>query len=227
MSHNDTRMKKLFIFVLFLLFFTGAPLVFSVSAASFSFDPVTVKATKGVPFQVKLNIDTGTDEITSADAFIKFDKTILKATDVTDGTFFAAIFKEIKTDMVYAAGMVEDQTQPVKGTGLVATITFEPLVDGTATITIDCTSSKILKTDNQSLERPNIIVCASNGTSAVTVGAGSSSNPAPTSSSNPAPSSSSKPPSELPKSGILENVMGIAIPGAILILIGSVVRVLL
>lgn len=224
--------------VISLFFFL--PIVLSVSAATFSFDPATVTGTTGKPFQVQLIIDSGTDEITSADAFVTFDKTVLKATDVTEGTFFPSAFKEIKEDQVYVAGMVEDQTQPKKGKGTLATLTFEPLKDGSATLSIDCANSKIIKAD-ASLNAPNVIECTQNGTSKVTIGASSSSgtttttNPTGTTSTTSNNSSSnnsnnsyqSTKPAELPKSGVWEDVAKIAIPGAILLFVGSAVRMML
>ena len=69
-----------------------------------------------------------------------------------------------------------------------------------------------------------MIICSSNGTSAVTIGSGSSGG---TTNPTATPAANTGVASELPKSGIFDNVVKFAIPGLILFLVGGVFRLLL
>ena len=63
------------------------------------------------------------------------------------------------------------------------------------------------------------MTCSQNGTAAITVGSGSGTAP------TTAPNNSA--PAELPQSGIFDNVVKFAFPGAILLILGSVLRLVL
>lgn len=206
-------MRNLF-FIFFILYSYFFILSSHVSAASFYFQPPTITGKVGVPFQVELKANTGTDNLSGVDAYVSFDSKVLKANEATDGTFFPTVIKDIKTDTVYISGMFDDTSKSASGEGTIATITFEPIADGTATLSIDCANSKMVKTD---INATNVLDCSQNATATVTVGAGA------TTTLTPAAS----PPTELPRTGIFENVIKIAIPGAIIMIVGTVVRLLL
>lgn len=200
--------------------FTGA------FAASFQLDPTAISTPSGSTFDVKVTIDTGTDTIKSADAWILYDPTVLEAQTVTDGTFFTPATSSVNHDLstsgkVYISGLINDPTNPLKGKGTMGTITFKALNDGTNTLKFDCTdgsttSSLILKADTTT--DTNIITCAQNGTSTITVGTGANTTPT---GNNLTPA-----PSELPKSGVFENVIKFAAPGTALLLIGLALKLL-
>ena len=202
-------LKKIF-FILGIFVFV--PLFLSVQAASLNFDKTTVTAVNGGTFQIAVTVDPGSDALNSVDAYVSFDTNLLKATAVASGTLFSTVSNDISTaGKVYIAGMVDDPASSVSSAGTVATITFQALKDGSGSLSFDCNTSKIIKND---INASNVIVCSANGTSAVTIGSGGT---APT----------SAPPSQLPQTGIFDNVIKFAVPGAILFLIGVIVKLAL
>lgn len=211
--------------LLALLIFLGlTPFVFSVSAGSLTFDKSTATATNGGTFQVGVVMNPGSDSIYSTDIYVIYDASLLKATGVTAGTLFPNVANDIATSgRVYVAGYVNDTASSVTTSGTVATITFQGLKDGSGTLSFDCNSSKIIKND---LNATNVIVCSQNGSTAVTIGAGGSSSPTAT----PAPADNTgaaESPSELPQTGIWENVVKFALPGMVLLILGSALRFIL
>lgn len=179
----------------------------TVKAASLKFDKTTVSVANGGTFQIAVTIDPGSDSLNSTDVYVTFDSTLLKATTVTAGNVFPTVTNDISASgRVYIAGMVNDPASSISTAGTIATITFQGLKDGTGTLSFDCNTSKIIKND---INATNIITC-SNGTSAVTVGAGGA---APT-----------QVPNQLPQTGTFENVVKFAVPGIILLLFGSAAR---
>jgi len=209
--------KKLKIIFLFLVCFLFLPdFVSPVNAGFLKFDNTTATAANGATFQLSVIVDPGSDSINSADIYVTYDSTLLKATTVTAGSLFSTVSNDIATSgIVYIAGMVDDPASSISSSGTVATITFQALKDGTGTLTFDCNTSKIIKND---INASNVIACSSNGTSVVTIGSGSSG-------SSVTPTTA--PISELPQSGVFDNVTNIAIPGMILLIFGGIFRLLL
>jgi len=212
--------KNLFLLMIFFLSFPL--LVKSVSAASLNFDKTTVSVANGGTFQIAVTVNPGNDALSSVDAYVTFDAAYLKATAVTAGSLFPTVSNDISTTgKVYIAGLVNDPASSISTTGTLATITFQALKDGTATLAFDCSTSKIIKND---INASNVIVCSTNGTSAVTIGSGSSGG---TTNPTATPAANTGVANELPKSGIFDNVVKFAIPGAILLLLGSMLRIVL
>lgn len=208
-------MKKILkTLLLLLVFFLSSPLLFNPAwAGFFKFDKTTAAVSNGGTFQIAVTVDPGSDSLNSVDAYVTFDSTVLKATSVAAGSLFPTVSHDESTaGKVYIAGMVNDPASSISSAGTLATITFQGLKDGSATLAFDCNTSKIIKDD---INASNVINCSQNGTAAVTVGSGGSSTQ-PTS-----------PPSQLPESGVFENVVKFAIPGAILLILGSVLRLVL
>lgn len=205
-----------------ILFIVVPVFVGAVNAASLKFDKTTVSGTNGGTFQIAVTVDPGSDALSSVDAYVSFDSTLLKATAVTAGTLFPTVsHDESTTGKVYIAGMVNDPASSVSTAGTLATVTFQALKDGTATLSFDCNTSKIIKND---INASNVIVCSTNGTSAVTIGSGGGTNPTAT----PAPGgSNNSSPAELPQSGVFDNVIKFAIPGTIMLILGSLLRLVL
>ncbi len=211
--------KILSLIVLFIIIpiFIG-----TVNAASLKFDKTTVSVTNGGTFQIAVTVDPGSDALSSVDAYVIFDAAYLKATVVTAGSLFPTVSNDISTSgKVYIAGMVNDPASSISTAGTLATITFQALKDGTATLAFNCNTSKIIKND---INASNVIVCSTNGTSAVTIGSGSSGG---TTNPTATPAANTGVADELPKSGIFDNVVKFAIPGAILFLLGVLAKLML
>ncbi|MFA6532423.1 MAG: cohesin domain-containing protein [Patescibacteria group bacterium] len=199
-------------FLLLIIFFVVVPFVLSAEAASLNFDKSTATAANGATFQISVTVNPGSDALNSTDVYVTYDATLLKATAVSAGTMFPTVSNDISTSgKVYIAGMVNDPASSISTTGTLATITFQGLKEGTGTLAFDCSTSKIIKND---INASNVITCSSNGTAAVTVGSGGA---APT----------AAPPSQLPQTGIFDNVIKFALPGGILLILGSVLRLVL
>jgi len=197
-----TKFNKLFSSV--IIFFIVAPFMFSAQAASLNFDKSTATATNGETFQIAVTVDPDGDALNSTDVYVTFDSTLLKATEVSAGSLFPTVSNDISTSgSVYIAGMVDDPASSISTAGTLATITFQALKDGSGTISFNCDTSKIIKND---IDASNVITCSQNGTSAVTIG---------------------EPVTELPQSGVFDNVVHIAIPGMILLIFGGIFRLLL
>lgn len=201
-------------FLLLIVFFIVVPLVFSAQAASLNFDKSTATAANGATFQISVTVDPGSDSLNSTDVYVTYDATLLKATTVAAGTLFPTVSNDISTSgKVYIAGMVNDPASSISTGGTLATITFQGLKEGTGTLSFDCNTSKIIKND---INASNVITCSQNGTSAVTVGSGGAAAP-----------TAVPPPSQLPQTGIFDNVIKFALPGGILLILGSVLRIVL
>lgn len=212
--------KSVFLLALFFLVFFFTPFVMGkTEAATLKFDNTTYSVAINGAVTVGVIVDAGSDQISSVDAYVLYDSTLLEAQTVTAGTFFPTVTNNITAGKIYIAGLVDDPASSAKsGTGTLATITFKGLKNSTGTLTFDCqatgsSTSKIVKND---LNATNVISCADNGTAAVSVGNGII--PTATSSSGLAT------PSALPRTGIIDNLQKLAIPGAILFLIGLGVR---
>ena len=200
-----------------MLFFFIPLVVNGVSAAYLKFDKTTDTVQSGKTFQTQVMIDTGSDQITSTDIYVLYDNTLFEAQSVSPGTYFTTVTNNITSGKIYIVGMVDDPSVPKTGSGTIATIVFKALKDGTGPITFDCRgdvsgTSKILKNDGNAT---NIIICTQNGKLNVSVGSGYLTTPNPTSSSN------------LPTTGILDNLVKYAVPGTILLFLGMAVRLIL
>ena len=201
------------------MFFIFAPALFGAEAAFLKFDKTTTTAANGATFQIAVMVEPGTDALSATDVYVVYDATLLKATVVTAGTQFPIVTNDIATSgKVYIAGMVSDPASSITASGTLATITFQGLKDGTGTLAFDCNLSKIIKND---LNATNVISCSQNGTSAVTIGGGGSTNPTAT------PGNAAPAPEELPQSGVFDNVVKFVIPGTIMLLLGSLLRLVL
>lgn len=217
------RKSAQILFVLFSFLFV-LPAVFGTShAAYFKFDEQVFNVAVGSTFQIQVMVDAGSDQVVSADAYVIYDSSLLEATTITDGTFFPVVSSNIASGKVSIYGLPDTAVFYKTGSGTLATITFKGLKNGTGTITYDCResasdTSKIIKNDGNAT---NIIVCASNERADVTVGTGGSSTPTPISG---APTGT---PTTLPQTGILDNLVKFAVPGTLLLILGTVVRFLL
>ncbi len=186
--------------------------IFGVDAAFLYFDRNAVSANLGETFQVQVVVDAGVDQISSTDAYVLYDASLLEAQSIVAGTFFPTVTNNITSGKIYIAAFVDDPATYKTGSGAIATISFRTLKNGSGTLSFDCqpgvyNSSKIIKND---LNATNVIECSQNGTSTITIGQGGG--PLPTT---------------LPQTGVFENVAKVAIPGAVLLLIGGVLKLIL
>jgi len=216
-------------FIIQLIFFLSAicivPFLKSVSAATLQFDPTAVNTQVDQTFEVKVNVDAGSEEITSVDAYVIYDNNVVEVQSVNDGTFFLTVAKDTSSaGKAYIAGMVDDPATAKTDSGTIATLVFKAKTNGSTTLNFDCTAgsttdSNITKKD---LNASDIIQCDGNGRSVITVGTGESSS----GTTQPTPTLTSST-SKLPKTGIFDNVLKYSIPGAILLLIGAMTKLML
>lgn len=223
------------------LYFVG--MVFAAEAASLQFDPTTLNVATGQSFQMKVDIDAGSNEILATDAKITYDSALCTVTGIENGTYFTTMGKADFSvpGQVYIAGIVDNPGDFKIGTGTVATMTVKCNTAGTATFAYVCTAGETGSDSNianNDFDATDVINCAENGTSRVVIGGSSSTTPAPTSSTTtptvaptsaptsvPAPTSSS-----LPETGTFDSVMGMGtvLPISIaMVVIGVAVKLIL
>ena len=224
-------MKKYTVpFILFIFLFIPF-VVGGVSAASLKFDATTVTIDPGKVFELQLIVDPGSDNIRSVDAYILFPPNF-QVLKVTPGTYFPTVTNNIQSSKVYVAGLVDDPATSKTGAGTVATISFQALLNasGTGKISFDCRdgasdSSKVIKDD---INATNVIVCGTNGSTAITVGTGGGGPTiTPTVAPSGAGSTSATTPQTLPQTGSLDNILNVSISGVVLLVAGLAVRLLL
>lgn len=214
-------------FYLFILIFAYFFICFPVQAASLKFDRGTATAAVSDTFTLDAIIDAGSDQITSTDMWILYDPALVEAQSASPGAFFPAVTNNITSGKIYIAGLITDPGTYKTGTGTVAKITFKALKNGTATIAYDCrvdasNSSKVIK---NAVDPVNVINCAQNGTSIITIGAGGT-NPT----TAPQPTSlyqQQTQPTALPQSGIMDELPKLMIFGGFLVMIGVAMRLIL
>ncbi len=204
--------KKISFFFLLLAFFLFASQ--KIEAAYLRFDPNSVNSSSGNSFDVKVVLEPGNDQVYSADIYVIYDSSLLKVTNVKAESLFSTVSHDESTSgKIYIAAMVNDPTQSISTAGAVTTITFQALKDGSEELSFDCANSKIIKNDANAT---NVLNCSQNTKSSITIGVGNTT----TNTTNTTNTS----PETLPKTGIFENVVKFSIPGAILLLIGGLLR---
>ena len=206
---------KVFFVEVFLLLLFLFILPKGLEAAYLKLEPETVSTNANETFTINVNIDTENEEVNSADVYITYDANLLEAQQVAAGSFFPTVTNDIASGRLYIAGLVEDPATSKKGTGTIAIVTFKASKDGSANLSIDCSSSKIVKAD---INASNIINCDKNAGSQVTIGSGT--NASQTGSETPTPQT-------LPKTGFLDNLVNVGLPGLILVTFGLIGKILL
>lgn len=189
-----------------------------VQAASFTYDKTTVTVGVNETFSVTVNVNTGTDQTNSGQAYLIYDPTLLQAQSVTAGAFFPEVSNNITPGKVFIVGYVSGTSSSLykTGTGALATVVFKGLKNGTGTLTIDCRSgvsdsSQIIKYNDANAT--NLITCADNNSVAITVGTGTG--------------DSSTGGSTLPQSGIMDHFNQMAVIGMSLAVFGVMIRLAL
>lgn len=221
------RTLRFFFISLFLCSFIFLFISHPVQAASLKFDTGTVSVSAGSTFTINAVVDAGSDQITSTDMWILYDPVLLQAQSASAAAFFPAVTSNISSGKVYIAGLVTDPGTYKTGSGNVATITFTGLQNGTATISYDCrtdvsNSSKVIK---NAVDPTNVINCAQNGTSIITIGTGGSLTPTvvvPTTVYSQQPQ-----PTTLPKTGLMDELPKLFVAGSLFLIAGVVMKVFL
>lgn len=225
---DDNQYQGFYKLIFINLFFYFFVIVFAipVEAASLKFDKGVVNVAAGDTFTLDAVVDSGSDQITSTDMWILYDSTLLEAQNASAAAFFPAVTNNITAGKVYIAGLVTDPGTYKTGSGSVAKITFKALKNGTATITYDCridvsNSSKVIK---NAVDPTNVINCAQNGTSIVTIGTGGIT---PTSVVPTAVYGAQTQPTALPQSGLMDMLPRLSMVGGVLMVVGVILRILL
>lgn len=236
------RYCSLLLSIIVVIFIFLAGHVSASYAASLQLDPATASVAVGQTVNIKVNISSGTETVRSTDAFVSYDSAYFETPTVTNGTFFQTAFQNIDTTRVYVAGLQTDPASTVQGTGTIATITFRAKKSGSTRLTFVCgTNTANDSTIVAGSGSANIIQCSSNGSSTITI-AGDSSSPAAT--ATPASGATSTPVptsvgtvggatavptavTQLPQSGIEQNITTYVALGVILFIVGIGARFLL
>lgn len=216
-----------------VIVFTGIFLVSgsraSVYAATLLFDPTTAGKAIGETLELGVVVNAGSDEILAVDAQIRYDKNTLDVENCIDGTFLKVARKDFATPgQVYIAGIVEDPGSPVTGRGIMATCTFKVKANATTNVTYACTPGETASDSNvakNNADATDVIQCSDNGVAVITAGTGVGG--VPTATPSGTIGGTGTVPSELPKTGIIDELMKFAVPGAILVALGLVSKMLL
>lgn len=182
-------------------------------AAYFTLNPQSRTVAPDETFSVDVKINTDGENVTSADALFNFNSSILSVSSITPGDFFPRNFKTTTPSQIYVGGAVQNATETRTGTGLLATINFQAIGSGTASLAFDCTAGKtsdsnITKDDRNATD---ILNCDQLVDGVYTVsGDVTSTQPTPT-------------PKTLPESGSVEQTLLFAGIGIVLTIVGIMV----
>ena len=225
-------MKKILTYVLFVPMIVGflyiAPKISQVKAATLNFDPSSIKVKEGETFDVDIVVNTASAEVYGVDALFQFDPNAVEATVVTPGTFLDVNHKEIKPDgKVYIVGLVNSPGEAVQGEDVLATVSFKAKKSSTSSLTYLCEINDTRESNvlEASTDSPDLLECGQNGKATIVVGDGTSA--APTSSTSKTTTTSKTGGSELPRTGVVDNMIVAVIVGGILFFIGLGARFLI
>jgi hypothetical protein len=206
-------MRLFFVFSSFILVFLLS--YNPAEAAVLKLDPVTKSAPSGVAFSVNVIIDTEGEQVTSTDALISYDGSILEVASITsENAFFPDVYQNITPTEIYIGASVINPTEFKQGSGTVATINFRGKKDGSTDAKFVCTAGKttdsnISKNDKNATD---IINCAGLVHGRYTIGSGV----------GQAPTTAPGVPTSTPIIvGSTETTMGIIAIGVIFLLIGA------
>lgn len=194
-----------------------------VHAAFLKFDQSSFTVAEGDSFDVQIIVNPGSDQITSVDAYVTYDESVLSADSVTDGTYFPTVLNDLSAGKAYVAGFVNSPSDFKTGTGTVATVTFSTLKQGSTDLVFDCNgqatvTSKVIKND---INSTNIITCSQNGTATITVNVAGSTG---TAEEDPTPTPTKRVVTSLPASGSTETMMMVGFIGAVLVAVGGIAK---
>lgn len=218
------NIKKLLTILFLLVWVTTS--AGAANAAFLKFNEASYSVGVGETFDVEIIVNPGSDQITSIDSYVTYDSAIINADSVTEGTYFPTVLNDLTTGKVYIAGLVDSPSDFKEGVGTVATITFNALKEGKTDLVFDCdgqatVTSKVIKND---INSTNIIVCSENGTATVTIGVGGDATGGAEDTPTPTPTTAAV--TQLPASGSTENMMMMALIGAVLVGVGGLTKLI-
>lgn len=195
----------------------------SAHAAFLEFDPSSVNVDVGDTFDMDIVVKVSDDEITGVDAVGDFDPSVLEVQAITDGTFLEIAHKSFDNPgRFYVAGLVNSVGESVTGEGVLATVTFKAIASGTTTVTYLCELGETGESnisESSTVDAPDLIECGLNGEGVVVVG-GSSGGTSSGSSGSSGSTSGGSGGSELPKSGVFDDLLVFIVIGGVLFVIG-------
>lgn len=227
------------------MFFAGfLPMKNAVEAAYLNFTPSTSSVAINGTTNIDIMVDSGTEQVTSTDAYIQYDQTALQIMAVTEGTHFPTVTYDTNTlGRIYIAGIITHAATYKTGKGKLATITVKGLKNASSSMTFMCTAglttdSNIAKND---VNATDIIVCTDNNSHQVTIGTGSTttngngtnsqsssstsnSTGTGTGSTTGSQTGSTPIPTALPQTGTLQNVVFGSLVGLTLLIIGGLIK---
>jgi len=185
-----TKKILLFLFLFFLLSLTIKSRVLAADPHLF-LSPASGNYSQD--FNLELRVDTGGQAVGGVDVLLEFPKNLLNAQQVTKGTAFSEVFSSIKNNegklIIGAYFSTEEAGKSYNGTnGLIATLSFKPLGNGTASINFVCSPNLVNESNIvEKINSTDIIVCSANVNGSYTLTTDNQSNPTPT----PAPNNQS------------------------------------
>lgn len=156
-------MKKIFklpIFLVFLFILTFISHSFATGAlaARLLYEPGSGILTG--PTQIRVIVDTQGESVKSAVAVVTFDTYYIQITDVASGDFFTTVTSETNTDgeVVISGSLDATQTEGVAGSGTLATLTVNPLLN-TSNFVLGflCSSGGVTDSNIISIEDENLL----------------------------------------------------------------------
>ena len=218
----------------------------SVFAGSLSFDPTTKSVAAGATFAALIFVDGGADKILGADIVVKYDTNLFEVVSIEPQSKenFLTFARERHSTLgqFYIAAIVTDPAQEITGRGQVAKVTMRAKagISGTSSLVFECQPGQTALDSNisqNSIDVKDIIVCGENVPLSVTISGTSGTTPGV---STPTPIGSSgistptrvptkapvvvNPPTQLPKTGVFEDLLKVGIPGIFLVLLGMTIR---
>ncbi len=207
--------RQILAFAIAAVFFMNAA---SIYAATFLFQPTTTEVASDNTFEVGIDVDAGTEQIAGTDIYLDYDTSYLEFQTVADGEYFPQVEDVPSAGRIYISGFVNTQGDYKTGSGRIATVTFKALQEGTTTLSIDCDpaqtdTSKIVQNDTAVT---NILECGTLQTHTVTITASATGG-----------STTTSEVTELPQSGVVEDMISYAVWGGVLVGTGALLRILL
>ncbi len=217
---NQNAKVKICILILVALVFIFSPK--PTFAQTLSFDPTQQGVVVGQQFTVKININTGGQQTSGADALITYDPNILSVVSASNGGFYTNFANNPLSSVnnkYLISGFETDSTSLKSGTGTLATVTFSGKANGTSVVSFDCTTGS--KSDSNIIAANtanDIINCSSLAQASFTVGpANATPVTSGTSGNNPTPA-------VLPRSGSVEVTIAAVGVGLVLTVLGLIFR---
>jgi len=113
---------------------------------SLSLSPTSGTVETGDTFSVEIIVDTCGTDVDGVDSVLEYDSTYLSVTSITAGTLFSSYpFETDEGDVIRLSGLDDTSSAPYSGTdGVLGTIVFSALTEGTTAVTFDFTLASVL-----------------------------------------------------------------------------------